>query len=414
MKVMLISSEYPFSEQAQFGGGGSHVFYLAYCLARAGAEVTVVANEDATKARSPLESLSNVAVVGFPFQAFRRSEDRAYEAALDLVPSWKPDVIHGHHYDGGVLARLLVAVHGLPAALTMHKPPKLAPQAYSVSDPRYKRSRGDALWRELATDHRFGMHVAYSKIYVQENLDVGVPNDRIVYIPHGVPLDLLTEKSGLPKTKRLRIPVHRAVVLCPLRPEKRGVDTFLDAAAVIRAKLGADSPFFIVSGDPRRGRTPESRQAAQKNVLRARGHGLETADLLFRSYSLRQMWDVLARADVCVIPSDREGLSITALEAMAVGTPLVASEVLGLCEVIEHGRTGLLFEPGKSDLLSAHVLRLLGDRNYALRLRQTARRSVQERFSGRRMAEGHLTAYARLCTASTETSVDRAARPSGG
>lgn len=91
---------------------------------------------------------------------------------------------------------------------------------------------------------------------------------------------------------------------------------------------------------------------------------------------------VLGSLDVCVMPVVQpEGLGRVALEAGAVGCPVVATPMGGLREVIEDGVTGLFVPPRDPGAIAEAIRRLLDDPNLARRLSLAARRRVEERFS---------------------------------
>jgi glycosyltransferase involved in cell wall biosynthesis len=113
------------------------------------------------------------------------------------------------------------------------------------------------------------------------------------------------------------------------------------------------------------------------------------------------------RAAVLALPSvDRtcygrhvpvsELLGLAALEAMASGTPVVASRIGGLAEVVVDGETGFLVEPGDVEALGDRLALLLADRRLAARLGANARDLVVERFTWRACAERCLDAYETL------------------
>ncbi len=87
---------------------------------------------------------------------------------------------------------------------------------------------------------------------------------------------------------------------------------------------------------------------------------------------------------------------MTLLEAMAARRAVVASAVGAVPEVIEHGQTGLLVEPGNAGDLEQAMLLLLNDAALSNRIAQNARRSVA-RFSSERMARNYLDFYGRMC-----------------
>jgi glycosyltransferase involved in cell wall biosynthesis len=91
-----------------------------------------------------------------------------------------------------------------------------------------------------------------------------------------------------------------------------------------------------------------------------------------------------------------ELLGLAAIEAMASGTPVVASRLGGLPEVVEHGVTGFLVEPGDIGELRARLAQVLGDRLLAERLGRNARERVLEAFTWDACAERCLAAYSEL------------------
>jgi glycosyltransferase involved in cell wall biosynthesis len=95
-----------------------------------------------------------------------------------------------------------------------------------------------------------------------------------------------------------------------------------------------------------------------------------------------------------VAPSELLGLA--AIEAMASGTPVVASRLGGLPEVVEHGVTGFLVEPGNVAELRARLAQVLGDRRLAERLGQNARDRFLEKFTWEACADRCLAAYSEL------------------
>jgi glycosyltransferase involved in cell wall biosynthesis len=101
-----------------------------------------------------------------------------------------------------------------------------------------------------------------------------------------------------------------------------------------------------------------------------------------------------ARAAVVVLPSHREGLPLSVLEAMAHGRPVVASAVGGIPELVEDGVTGLLVPAGDVDALRAALARLLADPTLRRRMGREGRRRVAALCSRERIADATLEAYA--------------------
>jgi glycosyltransferase involved in cell wall biosynthesis len=106
--------------------------------------------------------------------------------------------------------------------------------------------------------------------------------------------------------------------------------------------------------------------------------------------------ELLAPADVFLLSSSDESFGLSALEAMSCGTPVVATNVGGVSEVVEHGRTGLLAGAGDLDAYAGHVRSLLFDRDRARALGLAAREVAVARFARERVIERYEALYQRL------------------
>lgn len=104
---------------------------------------------------------------------------------------------------------------------------------------------------------------------------------------------------------------------------------------------------------------------------------------------------VVGAADAVVLPSVWEGLPLVALEALAAGTPIVATAVRGLRELLTDGVDALLVPPGDADALASALRRVLEDGELARRLREGARRTAAA-HSEEAMVEAYLALYDRL------------------
>src|SRR6266566_2788274 len=111
-----------------------------------------------------------------------------------------------------------------------------------------------------------------------------------------------------------------------------------------------------------------------------------------------------ARAAVCVLPSvldargDTEGLGVVLLEAMNHATPVIASRVGGIPDIVEDGVSGLLVPPGDAAALAAAVRRLRDDPDLARRLGEGGRRRLREQFNWPAIVRRWLELYAGLVT----------------
>jgi glycosyltransferase involved in cell wall biosynthesis len=103
--------------------------------------------------------------------------------------------------------------------------------------------------------------------------------------------------------------------------------------------------------------------------------------------------DILAESDIFCLFSEREGLPVSVLEAMAAGLPVIASKVGGIPEMIEHGRTGYLIENGDESKTEEHLAELIRHKEKKMSLGTAAKAEASERFSLERMVRAYRSLY---------------------
>jgi glycosyltransferase involved in cell wall biosynthesis len=161
------------------------------------------------------------------------------------------------------------------------------------------------------------------------------------------------------------------------RLEKRkGIETLAAAIpAVLRAVPEAKFRFFGTSDRHSRSMLPYEDWIRQ-HVPQHRGQ-LE----FMKKYPPERMAEAYGSVDVCVVPSPWENFSYVGLEAMAAGRAIVASDVGGLTEMLDHGRAGHLAKPGNSDALAREIISLLKSPSERKRLGEMARQRVLKTYN---------------------------------
>jgi glycosyltransferase involved in cell wall biosynthesis len=211
------------------------------------------------------------------------------------------------------------------------------------------------------------------------------PADRLVTIPNGVDMDRYgqpVDRAAVRHRLELRPDGPLVVVVAKLMEQKGHAD-FLDALPAVRSAHPDVQVAFLGEGHL---------EPSLRARVDAEGHGSVIRFLGSRS----DVPEVLAASDLFVLPSLWEGLPMALLEGMATGLPVVATEVSGTRDVVEHERSGLLVKPGTPAELAAAIGRVLGDRGLAASLGAAARRRVEDRYSARTQASRHAELYRRL------------------
>jgi glycogen(starch) synthase len=193
-------------------------------------------------------------------------------------------------------------------------------------------------------------------------------------IGNGVNLDEIDSATPIPDQPYI-LSVARFV-------EKKGLDVLLRAFALIseshpnlRLKIAGDGP-----------EGPHLRQLA--NLLQI----AERVVFLGRQ-DPKSVYALLRSATITAVPSRREPFGIVALEAMACGSPVVASAVGGLQDLVVNGATGLLFPPGDPLELSRALTDLLNDEALRQTISENARQHVSVNHTWAQVAAKHLALY---------------------
>jgi glycosyltransferase involved in cell wall biosynthesis len=105
------------------------------------------------------------------------------------------------------------------------------------------------------------------------------------------------------------------------------------------------------------------------------------------------IWPWLRLADIVVIPSLKESFGLVAVEAMAAARPVIVARTEGLVEVIEAGKSGVLFESGDGPSLTMAISQLIDDEAARSRLGRGGRQRYLEMFTSEAMAERWLAVY---------------------
>lgn len=149
-----------------------------------------------------------------------------------------------------------------------------------------------------------------------------------------------------------------------------------------------------------------ARSSDARLVLVGDGPELGPAERRLRALGLRdrvvlhghrhELTEILADSDVFLLPSSHESFGVAALEAMACGVPVVASDVGGLPEVVTHGESGYLCPVGDLEAFAACTLELLRNPDKAAAMGQHAREEANTRFSMAAALDRYEAMYRRL------------------
>ena len=288
-------------------------------------------------------------------------------SALPLIKRLNPDLIHAHELISPATTAIAARkLFGIPVVATVHGS-GLSSDVLRLKRRFLGKTRLKILCREIAA------FCVISAVIDRELATEGVPVQKRISIPNGVDTGRFAPLAPAQKKalrSRLALPAEARIVIFVgrLAPEKR-VD--------------------LLTGIWR-----SVRQAVPRALLLILGSGPEEAGLKQRAGDgilfLGSQPDVtpyLQAADLFVLPSAAEGLSLALLEALACGLPAIATSVGGNPEVIRHLETGWLTPPDDPPALTEAIVTLLGDEKLQSKLREKARAHAVQNYSLIKMAD---------------------------
>lgn len=398
--VVMVTTSYP-----RFPGDGIGSFLepIAKGVAARGHEVHVVAPWHPAITRGKVEDgvffhffryapASSLAVFGYA--AGLREDTRLRAAAWAVAPlavaaGWfkamrvaqkkRATVLHGHWVvPGGLIARM--AAGRRPLVVSLHG-----------SDVFMAERSGAARLAARAVFRRAGWITACSEDLAARAVRLGAPAPRVEVVPYGVDTVRFAPDSAARDAVRAELGIGRApfVFTAGRLVSKKGFEYLIDAAGTLAAR--APDVRLLIAGD---GDLRDALAARAGQV----GHGRVR---LLGNRSQDEIARLTAAADVVAVPSIRDaagnvdGLPNFVLEALASATPVVATDVGGLPQVIHDGATGRLVPAKDAGALAGAIGDLLADPETARALGQRGREMVERDYGWNRTAERFEAAYDR-------------------
>jgi colanic acid/amylovoran biosynthesis glycosyltransferase len=274
----------------------------------------------------------------------------SYEVAdfETMLDQFQPELLHAHFAtEPTAIARVLATRRGIPFTFTAH--------GYDVyrKPPADLAERAAAAAAVVTVSHANRSHLTERCLVAPEHVQV---------IPCGVDTNWFT--PGAPDLEPPLI-----VCVARLRDVKR-LDVLLEACALVR-DAGRRFRCAIVGEGIERASLEGLRRALDLDADVEMPGAAEQSEI-------RSWWQ---RAAIAVLSSRSEGMPVSLMEAAACGVPAVAPGVGGIPELIAHGETGIVTEPGDPASLAAGLIDLIDDEPRRAAMGQAARRRAEKAFS---------------------------------
>ncbi|MGB8021574.1 MAG: glycosyltransferase family 4 protein [Candidatus Nanopelagicales bacterium] len=381
MRILHLSWEYP---PVIYGGLGRHVHALARAQASLGHEVAVITqaptSEDLRLDEGPVHVVraGGRQMQGDLLAHVAAMEQDFIDQGLDLVCRWRPDAIHAHDWMVTHAAVALRRESGVPLTATIHATEAGRNQGW-VSTDLSTAIHCLEWWLANTADE-----LITCSQHMREEVRALFGVQGATVIPNGIEAAEWTCPPGAAERIRAAHPGRPLVVYTGRVEWEKGVQTLLAAVPEIRSH----HPDLAVIVAGRGSYLPSLREQAEQI-------GPDADVALLGWVSEDDLRGIVTAADLAVAPSLYEPFGLVALEAAALGTPVLVANTGGLAEFAGNGRLASTFTPGDPRSLAAAVLSDLSAPEAMAARAQRATRALAEQYDWSSIAGQTVSVYNR-------------------
>jgi glycosyltransferase involved in cell wall biosynthesis/ribosomal protein S18 acetylase RimI-like enzyme len=312
------------------------------------------------------------------------SDARALAELVRILRAERFDILHTHNPKPGILGRVAGRITGVPCVVnTVHG-------LYATRDDRpMRRIPVIALERIAARFSDLELYQSEEDLAWAREIRL-VDESKGALLGNGTDLSqfdpaAVSQKRKAALRRSLGIPEGALVVGTAGRlVAEKGFREFFAAAKEVRAAMPGVAFLVVGGGDP------DKADAISSDEIERAGR-----DVVFAGWR-EDVRDLLAIMDVFVLASWREGVPRSAIEAAAMGKPLVLTDIRGCREVGRHGREALLVPPRNPERLAMALIHLLRDGALRAQLGAAARARATARFDERKVLDTVIARYGAL------------------
>lgn len=275
---------------------------------------------------------------------------------LQTIKANNIDILHLHGYGACTYGRLASMLTHIPAVVHEHMVDESMPSYFKILD--YLLSKWTK--RGIAISDAVAKFMATSR---------HIPSHLVDVIPNGIPLDkfegINAHQANSWKDQFSISNEHQLVgIVGRLNPIK-GHRFFLEAASIVQQSYPNVRFLIVGDGDLR----PELQEQAEH---------LGIADSVIFTGFRSDAFSIISAMDILVISSLSEGGPLTLFEAMAAGTAVIATNVIGLSHFVKPGESGYLVPPQDSEALANRILELVQDQELCKEMGHVAKSMIQQ------------------------------------
>lgn len=390
----------------QSGGQNVYVYELARALGKLGVKVDVFTRWDNRKS-------AQVVRFGQRSKVIRLKAGHRHFISKDnfgpLMPEFvekmleyarinkrKYNLIHSHYYFSGWAGLQCKYILQIPLIHTFHSLGLIKKRALGIKD----TSPTERTKTETEIMKHADVIISTSP---QEKIDMidcyHVNAKNTVVIPCGANLRRFSPLNKIHARKKLGLSLKNNIIVFAGKMERRkGGLTLVAAVKEIKRRWPAiynNLDVYMFSGDPRRSLMKESKENNDRKDLEEAivNNKVDDKIKLMPGIEQEELHYYYGAADVVVMPSYYEPFGMVAIEAMATGTPVVASDVGGLKWTIEDGITGFHAEVKNSQDFARKIIKILKNPDLAARMGQNAIIHSRQNYNWQTIAQNVLKVY---------------------
>lgn len=307
------------------------------------------------------------------FRFYPATQLQYFRRLRGIMEEFRPDILHTYFFWSIVYGRIL-KMTGKVRILVENR-----------EDQGFNWGRHEYFWLKGTRRHPDRVVCVSEAVKRVVSEKEGLGPDRLEVVHNGIEVQSDLSGGGEETRRELGFDSGNLVVgmVANYNRSVKGVGNFLDAVPMIVKEVPSVKFLFVGGGD-------------EGNILlgKARSLGIEPY-VIFAGYrkDIRPYYEIM---DISVLTSFSEGLSMTLLESMAHGIPIVATRVGGNPEVVEDGVNGYLVPVKDAVALADRVVRLLKDRELRHRMGREGRSLAERKFRVRGAANRYLEIYENL------------------
>ncbi len=370
VKVLMVGDEFP----PDIGGVSTYTLSLCRAMSKMGVDVTLALPGRLRGTGFVPDGVDVRFLDGFTIPIVKRMfSARIAKGLRDLIRYGGFDVVHGQdiHSSMALFSIWYARRRKIPSAITCH-----------TVEGSIRRWR--PLYRlMMRTVRKATMVIGVSERAAETCARLGVPRWKVRVVPNGVDVNLFRPRNEEERRRiRTRYGLGGKIVFSAIRLNRRkGPFVLIEAFADVLKSV--PDAMLVIAGTGQE--LPNLRRRVEEL-------GVGSRVIFLGPRTNDEVAELMASADVFVLPSFFEAFPIALLEAMASGTPVVATRTEGALALVREGVNGLLVTQGEPRELAGAIVKVLTDEDLASRLRAEGAKTV-ERYTWERTARRVLEIY---------------------